>query len=146
MNNEVNMKQTLTLIIILSCAALLLAACGGNIAEAKDTTLIRLTVEGTDTFEFTPNEATIPAKSTVSFTFKNAGNLDHNFIIAADEIDPFRLSETDALEEINTGVVSGGEEAKLAFQAPASGTYTFVCVIPGHAAAGMTGTLIVAEP
>jgi uncharacterized cupredoxin-like copper-binding protein len=146
MINEMNSKRDFTLIFLLACAAFLLAACGGNIVEAKDTAPVRLTIEGADTFQFTPDKASIPAESEVALTFKNVGNLDHNFIIAAGEIDPFSLSEADALANINTGIVPGGEEAELTFKAPATGTYTFVCVVPGHAATGMVGTLTITEP
>ena len=140
-----NIKQDLTLFFLLSCAAFL-AACSGNSAEAKNAASVQLEVEGLDTLQFTPNSASVPAESEVELTFKNAGNLDHNFIIAAGDIDPFNLNEADALAGINTGIVPGGEKTTLSFKAPAAGTYTFVCVVPGHAAAGMVGTLTVAEP
>lgn len=143
---NMNIKQDLTLFFLLSCTAFLLAACSGSVAEAKNAASIQLEVEGLDTLQFTPNIASIPAESEVELTFKNAGNLDHNFIIAAGEIDPFNLNEADALAGINTGIVPGGEIANLTFKAPPTGTYTFVCVVPGHAAAGMVGSLTVAEP
>ena len=141
-----NIKQDFTFVFLVTCATFLLAACGGNIVRANDTAPVRLIVEGADTFQFTPDKASIPAESEVALTFKNVGNLDHNLIIAAGEMDPFSLSEADALVNINTGIVPGGEEAELTFKAPATGTYTFVCVVPGHAATGMVGTLTVTEP
>lgn len=141
-----NNKREFILFFLLSCATFLLAACSGSIAEAKNTNSIQLQVEGLDTLQFTPDRASILAESEVELTFKNAGNLDHNFIIAAGEIDPFNLTEADALAGINTGVVPGGEKTTLTFEAPPIGTYTFVCVVPGHAAAGMVGTLSITEP
>lgn len=141
-----NTKQDLILILILSCAAFLLAACNGSIVEAKNANAIQLQVEGLDTLQFTPDRASIPAESAVELTFKNVGNLDHNFIIAEKEIDPFKLSEADALAGINTGIVPGGEKTTISFKTPPAGTYTFVCVVPGHAAAGMVGTLTITEP
>ena len=144
MINKMNNKREFILFFLLSCATFLLAACSGSIAEAKNTNSIQLQVEGLDTLQFTPDRASILAESEVELTFKNAGNLDHNFIIV--EIDPFNLTEADALAGINTGVVPGGEKTTLTFEAPPIGTYTFVCVVPGHAAAGMVGTLSITEP
>ena len=141
-----NNKREFILFFLLSCATFLLAACSGSIAEAKNTNSIQLQVEGLDTLQFTPDRASILAESEVELTFKNAGNLDHNFIIAAGEIDPFNLTEADALAGLNTGVVNKKKKTTLTFEAPPIGTYTFVCVVPGHAAAGMVGTLSITEP
>lgn len=146
MINKMNNKREFILFFLLSCATFLLAACSGSIVEAKNASSVLLEVEGLDTLQFTPDRSSIPAESEVELTFKNAGNLDHNFIIAEGEIDPFTLSEADALAGINTGIVPGGEKTILTFEAPPIGTYTFVCVVPGHAAAGMVGTLSITEP
>ncbi|HRQ42602.1 MAG TPA: plastocyanin/azurin family copper-binding protein [Chloroflexota bacterium] len=143
MINKMNCKRDFTLFFLLSCAAFLLAACSGSFVEAKNVASVQLAVEGLDTLQFTPDKASIPAESEVELTFKNVGSLDHNFVIMAGEIDPFNLSEADALAGINTGIVPGGEKTTLTFKAPPTGTYTFVCVVPGHAAAGMVGTLTI---
>ena len=36
-----------------------------------------------------------------------------------------------------------GESSRLTLLFDASGTYSFLCTIPGHAAAGMTGAVFV---
>ena len=140
------MKPPFANFFLLFCAAFLLAACGGTTAVAQDKPAVQLIVEGLDTLQFTPDKTAIPAEATVELTFKNVGKLEHNFILAANEVDPFALSEADALAGINTGVLAGDESTSLTFTAPPLGTYTFVCVVPGHAAAGMVGTLTVTEP
>lgn len=145
MINKTNMKPHFAL-FFLGCAAFLLAACGGTSAAAQDRPAVQLTVEGLDTLQFTPSQTSIPAETEVDLTFNNVGKLEHNFILAAAEVDPFTLSEADALAGINTGVLAGGESTSLTFVAPPTGTYTFVCVVPGHAAAGMVGTLTVTDP
>ncbi len=81
----------------------------------------------------------------MNLTFKNVGRLDHNFIVAAADVDLFAVTEADALSGINTGIVQAGGEVSMTFTAPSAGTYTFVCVVPGHAAGGMVGTLTVTE-
>ena len=37
----------------------------------------------------------------------------------------------------------GGEQETVTFTAPAAGTYTFLCTVPGHYDTGMSGTLTV---
>ena len=43
---------------------------------------------------------------------------------------------------VNTILLGGGEETTIEFEAPASGTYPFICSFPGHYAL-MQGTFIV---
>lgn len=141
-----NVKRDFALFLLLAGTVLILTACGGNVVEAQNAAPIRFTLESADTFQFTPNEASIPAESQVVLTFRNVGHLEHNFILVTGEVDPFNLHVSDALAGINTGIVPGGQETTLTFKAPPPGAYTFACVVPGHAAAGMVGTLTVAEP
>lgn len=79
-------------------------------------------------FSFTPNVISAPA-GTVTLTITNAGQLPHTFTI-------------DGLADVAVGV---GETKTVSFQATA-GTYRIYCNAPGHASAGMTGTLLVAAP
>jgi plastocyanin len=69
-----------------------------------------------------------PGKVTIEFT--NPSALDHNVAI---EKDGQKLAESETIAESKTSV-----SAELA-----PGTYTFLCTIPGHAEAGMEGTLTV---
>lgn len=110
-------------------AALFLAACGGGgqqgggeegggAAGAVDVTEHEWAIE-------------MPAElqaGQVTFTIKNTGAVEHNFVIKetgqrVDGIDP-------------------GAEKTLAANLSA-GTYTIVCDIPGHEEAGMTTTVTV---
>ena len=43
---------------------------------------------------------------------------------------------------VHTELVGGGESTSITFDAPAKGTYTFVCSFPGHFAA-MQGDFVV---
>lgn len=139
-------KREVTLFVLLFLASFLLSSCNGSAAEAKYSGAVTLEIEGLDTLAFAPASASIPADSEIELTFRNEGNLDHNLMIVASEIDPFDLNEADAMSGINTGVVPRREKTTLSFRSPPAGTYTFVCVVPGHAAAGMSGTLTVFEP
>ena len=42
-----------------------------------------------------------------------------------------------------TPMAGAGESTEVTFTAPGPGTYPFVCTFPGHAVAGMSGTLVV---
>ena len=42
-----------------------------------------------------------------------------------------------------TKIVDGGGSETLSFTAPATGSYTYLCTVPGHYPAGMKGALIV---
>jgi azurin len=42
-----------------------------------------------------------------------------------------------------TGLVKGGHAETITFSAPAAGTYTYICTVPGHLELGMKGILIV---
>jgi plastocyanin len=76
---------------------------------------------------FEPKTVTIPADTPVTITLVNQGFLPHNLTIREADV------------SIN---VKGGETGTVVVTLPA-GEYRFICGIPGHAEAGMTGTLVV---
>jgi len=43
----------------------------------------------------------------------------------------------------STKMLGPGETATVTFTAPAPGVYDYICTFPGHALAGMRGTLTV---
>jgi plastocyanin len=72
--------------------------------------------------------ASRPGKVTIEFT--NPATLEHNIAIEKDG-KPLAQSPT----------IAQGKTSASAELAP--GTYTFLCTVPGHAEAGMEGTLVV---
>jgi plastocyanin len=76
---------------------------------------------------FEPKTVTIPADTPVTITLVNQGFLPHNLSIPDHDV------------SVN---VKGGETSTVVVTLPA-GEYRFVCGIPGHTEAGMTGTLVV---
>ncbi|MFZ0545529.1 MAG: cupredoxin domain-containing protein [Candidatus Promineifilaceae bacterium] len=132
------MKKLPILIVALAIMALLLAACGGG--DSGPTTL---SFEGADTFEYTPSSATVSAGDQVELTLNNAGALEHSWVLVPNDVDVATVSDADTIDSATTGAVPAGESKTITFTAPAAGTYKFVCTIPGHAAAGMVGTLTV---
>jgi plastocyanin len=76
---------------------------------------------------FEPEEVAIPADTPVTMALPNTGLALHNF-----SVDALGISVD----------VPPGQIGSVTITAPA-GIYEFYCDIPGHAAAGMVGTLIV---
>jgi plastocyanin len=133
----------MTRLILLAASlllAVLLAACNGGVTAPQ---AVNLTFDGNDAFEFIPATAEAPAGAEVTVTFNNVGVLEHTWTLIPPGLDPLIATEVDMLGTAGSGVVAGGETVTFAFQAPEAGAYIFVCTIPGHAAGGMVGTLIV---
>jgi len=74
---------------------------------------------------FTPKMPMVPAAGRYSVTLKNTGTVPHDLT--------FPDGKT-------TGPVDAGKSASVEVDVPAGGL-TFLCSVPGHAAAGMTGSI-----
>jgi uncharacterized cupredoxin-like copper-binding protein len=83
-----------------------------------------------DEFSFEPSEIRIRTRERVNIEMDNRGNAFHTLAIS--KLD-FKLR------------ANGGKRARGALTVDEPGRYPFVCDVPGHADAGMRGTLIV-EP
>ena len=77
-------------------------------------------------FGFAPSEINVAAGESVNFVLVNEGRATHDFSIPG----------------LGVGIVAGpGEQSAAGVSLDGAGTYQILCTIPGHAAAGMTGTL-----
>lgn len=85
------------------------------------------TVEAGDLW-FEPDRIEIEADRTTNLVLDNTGQAFHDLSIP--ELD-LRLE------------AQPGQTSSTALQAPEAGTYEFTCTVPGHAAAGMRGELVV---
>lgn len=101
---------------------------GGGAAAAGPGGTLQLAASPTEIAFDTTTLSSKPGKVTIDFT--NPSALEHNVAI---EENGKKLAESETLAEGKTSV-----SANLA-----PGTYTFLCTIPGHAEAGMEGTLTV---
>ncbi len=120
-------RKLLILVSILAVLILVLAACGASSANTGSGNTLNVTVTGTE-YKFDPNTITASAGQQVHVTFKDAGTLEHTFVIKQVN---FKLD------------AQPGQTVSGTFTAPSAGTYQFACDIPGHAEAGMVGQLIV---
>jgi plastocyanin len=76
-------------------------------------------------FAFDPDELLVPADAVL--TLRNDGAVVHNM----------------AVEGVASDMVDAGGEAELDLAGIAPGTYEFICEVPGHAEAGMVGTITI---
>lgn len=131
-------------------SALVLAGCGGGGAASATPTV---SVQG-EQLKFDPESITIPANQQITVTFKNTSTTNqHNWVLVQQgqeqAVDDAATANGGEVPDGTEGVIAkgalldaGGQE-NISFQAPASGTYTYICTVPGHYAAGMKGTLTV---
>jgi nitrite reductase (NO-forming) len=90
----------------------------------------RLTINVGDGMKFEPDAISVRAGQPLELTLRNAGQSAHDFTLSQGVAQPVKL------------VVNGGETASGTFTMDQPGTYTFECSMPGHAIAGMRGTII----
>ncbi|MFQ5986537.1 MAG: plastocyanin/azurin family copper-binding protein [Thermoplasmata archaeon] len=103
-----------------------------------------------DSLAFEPDSFTAAPGESVSLTLSNGGNFDHTFTLfgqvdAVVPVDNFNdlMAYYNANSKIVDKNLSGGGQDSATFTAPtAEGTYTFVCMEPGHTPT-MVGTMTV---
>jgi nitrite reductase (NO-forming) len=79
---------------------------------------------------FEPATLTVQAGQPVLLTLRNAGHATHDFVLSEGVARRVRIK------------ADGGETATGTFTVDHPGTYTFICSVPGHEAAGMKGTIV----
>ena len=135
--------------LLVVVSVIVLAACSSG--PAKPSTDV--TVEMSD-FAYNPAAITVPAGQPVTFTVKNVGNIEHDFVV--EKIDATTNLVQDSGSEMHHAHgqeknydlhVSAGAGDTSVFQLTVAepGTYKVFCSVEGHEAAGMVGELIVVD-
>jgi uncharacterized cupredoxin-like copper-binding protein len=78
-------------------------------------------------FSFKLSTRSIAKPSTVAFSVKNAGKMEHDFRINGKQ----------------TPLIRPGKTTRLVVTFKKKGNYHYLCTVPGHAAAGMKGIFTV---
>jgi uncharacterized cupredoxin-like copper-binding protein len=78
-------------------------------------------------FFFTLSTKSIAKPGKVTFVFKNVGHMQHDFRISGK----------------TTPLIQPGKTANLVVTFTKKGKYSYLCTVPGHAAAGMKGVFTV---
>jgi len=108
--------------LTLSVLAVLGVLAAPALGARAHSTATAVTVTATE-FKFKLSKLSVPHGS-VTFTVVNKGKVAHDFKIAGKK----------------TALIKPGKSAKLTVTLKA-GKYPYLCTVPGHAAAGMKGTL-----
>lgn len=120
---------------------------------------VSLVLNGSDQMQYDKKELKVEANSVVTLTLNHTGQLakeamGHNFVLlkAGTEITDFAMKAleavaTDYIPEgtqviAHTKMLGGGDSDTITFDAPAKGTYDYICTFPGHYAL-MQGKFIV---
>ena len=109
--------------------ALFMTGCGQPSEAAPSGPAI--VVDGTDTMKFEPETIHVKAGEAANIVFRNKGVIIHDYISSGAE------------KNVRLANVLGGREARGVFLATKAGTYTVLCVQPGHKEAGMAGKIVV---
>ena len=115
------------LVVLVAVVALAAAVSAfGGAAQQSATTTVAVTAGKPSEFKFTLSKKSI-LKGTGVFKVVNKGMISHDFKIAGKK----------------TPVLKMGKTATLKVVFKKAGRYPYLCVLPGHAAAGMKGVLVV---
>lgn len=128
------MNQPVRLMSVVAAFALFLAACSANNQPSDPGETTTLSVTGTDTLRFEPDEFTVTAGEAVTAELSAEEAVDHTFTI----------EEAAQGADLTVAEASAGETATGTFIIDEAGTFEVFCSIPGHREAGMVATLSVA--
>jgi azurin len=148
------MKKTIAAI----CLGLLAALAASPVLRADDEKKVQIQANDQMKYDVASIDATAGQKVTVTIT--NAGKLPkvamaHNFVLlkAGTDVSAFSMAAMthhesgymppDMADKViaATKLVGPGESDRVTFTAPVGGIYDYICTFPGHALAGMRGTL-----
>jgi len=111
---------------------------------------VAVTIKSNDQMKYDLSEIKVPANSSVTLTLVNEGKMQkeamgHNFVLLKQGTDVADFAmraisagiEKDHIPAGNetiahTGLTGGGESVTITFDAPAIGSYDFICSFPGH--------------
>ncbi|MBA3476181.1 MAG: cupredoxin domain-containing protein [Actinobacteria bacterium] len=123
--NTFRKGSVLAVLVALVALVAAVSAFGGS-AQQTATTTVAVTAGKPTEFRFTLSKKTI-TKGTGVFKVTNKGSVDHDFKIAGKK----------------TPLVKKGKVFTLKVLFKKAGKYPYLCTLPGHAALGMKGVLVV---
>jgi uncharacterized cupredoxin-like copper-binding protein len=127
--------------LILAAGVALTTGCGATVATggpgasvavpapAQATGAQQVTVTVGSALQFAPSSVVVRAGQPVELILRNGGGIPHDFTLADGVSGPVKIE------------AQGGQTARGTFTIDTPDTYAFVCSVPGHAAAGMQGTI-----
>ena len=110
------------------------AASAGELASSRSSSGPLAVV--LEDLRFTPNRLDAKAGVPLTVRLTNAGTERHDF-----DIESLHMPGYAGVESI----LEPGETRSITLEFDEPGTHTFICSLPGHAAAGMTGAVFVTQ-
>jgi nitrite reductase (NO-forming) len=109
----------------------LTTACGAATGSTRDvqTGGQQVTLTVGNSMQFVPGSIVVRAGEPVELALRNGGGILHDFSLTEATASPVKIE------------AQGGQTARAVFTIDTPGSFEFVCSVPGHAAAGMRGTL-----
>jgi uncharacterized cupredoxin-like copper-binding protein len=117
---------------VLATAVVVLSACSAGGSSPAPTPVAgaqQVTLNVGNSMSFDPPTITVHAGQPVQLTLHNSGVMPHDFTL------------TDGVAQSVKITAGGGQTSSAVFTIAAPGTYAFDCAMPGHADAGMKGTI-----
>jgi len=124
------MRRQLLITLAIACAALL-TACGAATDSTREvqTGSQQVTLTVGNSMQFVPGSIVVRAGEPVELALRNGGGIPHDFSLTEATASPVKVES------------QGGQTARAVFTIDTPGSFEFVCSVPGHAAAGMRGTI-----
>ncbi len=110
-----------------------IASLGGQTSTGASSGVAAIVLED---FHFTPNRLDAKVGVPLSVRLTNQGTEQHDL--------NFPSLHMPGLEGVES-ILAPGETTTITLEFDQPGTHTFICSLPGHAAAGMTGAVFVSQ-
>jgi uncharacterized cupredoxin-like copper-binding protein len=123
---QLTIRSMLTLAAVAITALAVVQFASARTAPQAHASATTISVSGKE-FSFKLSSKSIARPGKVTFNFKNAGHILHDFRINGH----------------GTPMIKPGKTAKLTVSFSKKGKYPYLCTVPGHAAAGMRGVFTV---
>lgn len=119
-------QKVMSLAVLVAALSLVAAVSAFGGASSTDATTVAVTAGKPSELRFTLSKKAV-AKGATTFRVTNKGAVSHDFKIAGKR----------------TPMLKSGKSASLTVTFKKAGKFAYLCTVPGHAAAGMKGTLTV---
>ncbi|MDX6532594.1 MAG: Copper binding protein plastocyanin/azurin family [Gaiellales bacterium] len=123
---QLGIRSFLALATAVIAASALVPLASARTDGQRRATATTIRVSGGE-FYFKLSTKSIAKPGKVTFSFTNAGHMQHDFRIGGKQ----------------TPLIRPGKTAKLVVTFKKKGKYTYLCTVPGHASAGMKGVFTV---
>ncbi len=104
--------------------------------------------DGTDGMRFSPDRVDVRSGEQIRFSIQNAGTVSHEFFLGTRDANERHAAMMAAMPDMkhadsNAVTVAPGASATLVWRFSRKGDFEFACLVPGHYALGMHGTVAV---